>query len=90
MYDITFIYCHYNSFILACPGKPELYFAIYPPITGSGFQKESRFRQMASTPVECGNSQPLGLSVPHMATLFPGYLTKHLEIMDMKKLSFQK
>lgn len=29
-------------------------------------------------------------SVPHMATLFPGYLTKHLEIMDMKKLSFKK
>lgn len=39
MYDITFIYCHYNSFILACPGKPELYFAIYPPITGLGFRK---------------------------------------------------
>lgn len=45
---------------------------------------------MASTSVECGNSHPLSLSVPQMATLFPGYLTKHLEIMDMKKLSFKK
>lgn len=76
MYDITFIYCHSISFILACPVNMNFDFVIYSPSVGSGFQ-EFGLSQKASTPAEHGS-----LSLSSLSLLY----IKQLEIIDMKKL----
>lgn len=59
MCDITHIYCHSVSLILACPVKPNIDLVIYSPSIGSGFQ-ESGCGQKASTPAEFQKPLPLG------------------------------